>query len=35
MFGAGGGGGAVLERMGGKGGKGGDGFVILEYKSVQ
>ncbi len=33
-FGAGGGGGAVLNSTQGKGGKGGDGFVILEYKSV-
>ncbi len=35
ILGAGGGGGAVLNQMKGKGGKGGDGFVILEYKSVQ
>ncbi len=35
QYGAGGGGGSVLNQTQGKGGKGGDGFVILEYKSVQ
>ncbi len=34
QYGAGGGGGSVLNQTQGKGGKGGDGFVILEYKST-
>ncbi len=34
LYGAGGGGGAVLNQTGGKGGYGGNGFVILEYKST-
>ena len=34
ILGAGGGGGAVLNLIQGKGGNGGNGFVILEYKST-
>ncbi len=35
IFGGGGGGGAVLNNTKGSGGKGGNGFVILEYKSTR
>ena len=34
ILGGGGGGGAVLNLIEGKGGNGGNGFVILEYKST-
>ena len=34
VFGGGGGGGAVINDTGGIGGKGGDGVIILEYKST-